>query len=730
MAEPVVAVPWGRRLRALLPEGGFLSDDAWRTRHAGIVAVLWLHAAFIPVFALVRGYSLIHALVEGSILPAAALLARAPRLGRRARTVAASAGLLSASAVLVHLSGGVIEMHFHFFVMVALVTLYQDWLPFLAAIAYVFIHHGLVGALDAGSVYNHFAARNNPWKWAGIHAIFVSGLSLVCLVTWRLNESLVAERTRAQEAEHAARLAAEAAGARLALFADATKALTSSFELDVVLADLAHLVTAGFADACVIDLVEPDGRVRRAALAVAPGQEDWADGVNSLHPPPARGDAVTQEALRSGRPQVVEEPECSAVAVPLKGRPGTLGVLWLVRRPSPSADTVELAEELARRASIAVENARLFARQRTVSETLQQSLLPERLPEIPGLTAAARYVPGGPDVDIGGDWYDVVQLPEGGIGLALGDVVGRGERAAALMGQLRNAVRAYAFEGRSPAQVMDHINNLLLEAGSEHMATMIYGVLELDSGEFRFVNAGHPPPLVVAPEGDGARFLDGVNGPPVGALATARYAEARAVLAPGATLLLYTDGLVEDRVTPLEVGLQRLREAAVDGPGDLEAFCSHVMRRVIGRSPCDDDVALLTVQLVPLDDRLHLRIPAQPGAMAPLRSTLRRWLAQAGASETEVYEILTACGEACTNAIRHASGPLGLDFEVDATVADGAVDIRVRDQGTWRERRGDVGGRGLPIIEAYVDQLDITPSPSGTEVRMRRRLALDGELVR
>jgi anti-sigma regulatory factor (Ser/Thr protein kinase) len=133
---------------------------------------------------------------------------------------------------------------------------------------------------------------------------------------------------------------------------------------------------------------------------------------------------------------------------------------------------------------------------------------------------------------------------------------------------------------------------------------------------------------------------------------------------------------------------------------------------------------------VALGDHLQLRVPAQPGALAPLRATLRRWLLRAGASESETYEILTACGEACTNAIRHASGPLRSEFEVDAAVVEGGVEIRVRDQGSWRERRSDVGGRGLPIIDAYVDELEITPSPSGTEVRMRRRLSADGELVR
>ena len=201
--------------------------------------------------------------------------------------------------------------------------------------------------------------------------------------------------------------------------------------------------------------------------------------------------------------------------VPLAGRREPLGVLWLVTATGSGSGTdpeaVAFAEELARRAAIAVENARLFARQRSVSETLQQSLLPERLPEIPGLATAAHYLPGGPDVEVGGDWYDVMQLPGGGIGLAMGDVVGRGERAAALMGQLRNAVRAYAFEGKSPGEVMDCVNGLLLDAGSEHMATMIYAVLDPESGELRMVNAGHPPPLLVA-RGT-ARFLEGAERP-------------------------------------------------------------------------------------------------------------------------------------------------------------------------------------------------------------------------
>jgi anti-sigma regulatory factor (Ser/Thr protein kinase) len=534
---------------------------------------------------------------------------------------------------------------------------------------------------------------------------------------------IVREGWRAAETERAARLAAEAASDRLALLADVTKALTSSFELDVMLGDLAQLVTPRVADACFIDLTEPDGSVRRGATAVAPGCEEWAVGLRAIEPTVGQEDRTAVQALRSGAPQVIDDPDCFGVVVPLTGRQGTLGVLTLMKRRINGSSTppVGLAEEIARRASIAVENCRLFARQRTVSETLQQSLLPERLGEIPGLVTAARYVPGGPDVDIGGDWYDLMQLPGGGIGLALGDVVGRGERAASLMGQLRNAVRAYAFEGHPPGAVVDRVNGLLLEAGTEHMATMIFGVLDPESGEFRFVNAGHLPPLLVGAERT-AEFVDAGTGPPVGALAAARYVESSTELSPGCTLLLYTDGLVEDRDTPLDDGLDRLRAAVMDGPAELEAFCSHVMRRLIGKTPCDDDVALLAVQLTELADELHLPVPSQPGALAPLRATLRRWLAQAGATEAEAFELLTACGEAATNAIRHASGPSRTDFEVHAVVIDDGVEIRICDHGRWRERRTDVGGRGLPIIEAYVDELDIRPSPEGTEVRMRRRL--------
>jgi diguanylate cyclase (GGDEF)-like protein len=175
-------------VRATLPQGGSLPNEIWDRRHRGIVSLLWLHVAGIPVYGLVRGVGPTHIVMEASIVAVATLAASSPLLGRKIRSVAATLGLFSSSAILVHLSGGLIEMHFHFFVMVAVVTLYQDWVPFLIAIGYVVVHHGFIGWLAPSDVYNHPAAINQPWKWALIHGTFIAAESIALLVAWHLGE--------------------------------------------------------------------------------------------------------------------------------------------------------------------------------------------------------------------------------------------------------------------------------------------------------------------------------------------------------------------------------------------------------------------------------------------------------------------------------------------------------------------------------------------------------------
>jgi hypothetical protein len=179
----------------MLPQGHALPMEVWQQRHRVIQGLLWFHVAAIIVFALVRGKTLMHGLGDASIVAGAALIGGWTGGGRRVRMAAATFGLVASSAVLVHLSGGSIEMHFHFFVMIGVITMYHDWFPFLLAIAFVALHHGVMGVISPAGVYNHPAAQANPWKWAGIHAFFVLCMSIASLVSWRMTEI---ERDRAE----------------------------------------------------------------------------------------------------------------------------------------------------------------------------------------------------------------------------------------------------------------------------------------------------------------------------------------------------------------------------------------------------------------------------------------------------------------------------------------------------------------------------------------------------
>ena len=191
-----------RRLRATLPQGQTLPDEAWEKRHRAMLWVLWAHAVVLTAYSATRGYDLFHAMLHGAPIVAAAVLATFGTR-RRFRSSMVSIGLLSAAALLVHSSGGVIEAHFHFFVVIVVLTLYEDWMPFLLAVGYVVLHHGTAGVLDANAVYNHAGAVDSPWKWAGIHGAFVFMAGVACVASWRLNEDVRSELWRAEAAQRA-----------------------------------------------------------------------------------------------------------------------------------------------------------------------------------------------------------------------------------------------------------------------------------------------------------------------------------------------------------------------------------------------------------------------------------------------------------------------------------------------------------------------------------------------
>lgn len=361
-----------------------------------------------------------------------------------------------------------------------------------------------------------------------------------------------------------------------------------------------------------------------------------------------------------------------------------------------------------------------YEREHEIAETLQRALLPRALPEIEGIELAVRYIAGGAGVEVGGDWYDAIELPRGQLAMMVGDVSGRGLQAGAVMGQLRMAARAYALEPLEPAALLERIDELLHQIDPYQMATLIYAIFDPATLDVRFVSAGHPPPLLLSPDGE-ASFLEHPPSVPLGVAWHSRHPEVAARLQPGSTLILYTDGLVERRGDSIENGMSRLKEAVERSPQGVAPLLDHVIAALVD-DVTEDDVALLAASFPPLAKRLNLTVRADPQELPALRRTLGRWLKSAKASQEEAYDIILACGEACANAIEHAYGPIEASIEVEARVEDGEIRLTVRDFGAWRPPRAEYRGRGFTLMEGLMDSVRIHRLEGGTAVEMRRRL--------
>jgi anti-sigma regulatory factor (Ser/Thr protein kinase)/putative methionine-R-sulfoxide reductase with GAF domain len=413
----------------------------------------------------------------------------------------------------------------------------------------------------------------------------------------------------------------------------------------------------------------------------------------------------------------------SLLGVPMLVEGGIVGVLHvgtITPRVFTNQDAA-LLQLAAAQAAPAIERARLFEaleREHRGAVALQRSLLPDRLPDLVGIETAARYLPARDEV--GGDWYDVINLPGGGVGLAIGDVAGHGLHAAALMGQLRTGLRAYALEGHAPGETLKLLDRLLQTLYGHGMATAGYAVVDPTTGALRYASAGHPPPVIVR-QGERAGLLAAATAPPLGSLPFAAFQEVEETLAPGDAILLYTDGLIERRREPLTAGLERLREVAA-GPASAERLCQRVIDQLVAPAGGDDDIAVVALKLTPVEEALRVRFAADPRVLAPMRRTVGRWLQAHGAQPKEVAAITLACGEACANAIEHAYAPGVAYFELEAEHDDGVVTVTVRDTGRWRAARGSNRGRGLMMMAAAVDVLDVRTTGAGTEVVMRQTL--------
>jgi anti-sigma regulatory factor (Ser/Thr protein kinase) len=244
-------------------------------------------------------------------------------------------------------------------------------------------------------------------------------------------------------------------------------------------------------------------------------------------------------------------------------------------------------------------------------------------------------------------------------------------------------------------------------------------VLEPDTGEVQIASAGHLPPIVVSR--DGARVLDVTPSAPLGAFSYGRVREQELVLSPGETLVFYTDGLVERPGTPLTDSIETLLDVVKDA-GSVDDLCRRALESLVPPEGLRDDVAIVAIQNSEIDDELDLHLAADPKILAEIRLVLRRWLRHHGANDSQTVEITLAVSEACTNAIEHAYSPAPAEFTLRATANQGELTFVVTDAGSWRAPRGQDRGRGLVIIRAAMDDVEVISSETGTEIVMHRKI--------
>ena len=440
------------------------------------------------------------------------------------------------------------------------------------------------------------------------------------------------ERAFLLASERSARAEADSAQERVAFLLQAGDLVAAAQDRHELLQHAAQLVVHSLADFCLSFLPGPAGELR--AISIAHREPGGGVEFTDLRgePVPALGKWTVAAAFTSRTTQVVHDAAAQmaphlgdsatlrdivarvnpghVVVTPLMAGSGPLGVLAVGRcadHPGFTDTDVVVVEQLARQTAVGLVNAATSARDHTVAETLQRSVLPDTLPEIPGLDLAVRYLPGTAGVDVGGDWYDAFPLEGDRIGLVIGDVVGHNISSASIMGQMRHLLRAYAVDTSDPGEVLRRTARAQARLLPDALATVVYALLDPATGELSYANAGHPPPVWAAASGQ-AGFLDDASGVMLGAPIEPEFTVGRQTLAPGTSLMFYTDGLIEDRTRDISDGLSALADVmsgVMGGPAPLSAerTCATVQAALLGDTPRSDDVCLLGVRLTGLRRR-------------------------------------------------------------------------------------------------------------------------------
>ncbi|MFF9159657.1 SpoIIE family protein phosphatase [Streptomyces longwoodensis] len=555
-------------------------------------------------------------------------------------------------------------------------------------------------------------------------------------IAW-LGTDITARRAAAREAAAARR--------NLALLNEAGARIGNSLDLETTARELLDVVVPGFCDLATVDLYQgllvgdetPPGladgsaELRRVAFSSAVSDAPFAStvapvAVGAVHHFPFNSPCA--DALRTARPQHIPGEEGglvqSTLVVPMVAHDTVVGLAQFSRtkgsEPFGERDR-DLAVELAARAAVCIDNARLYRREHERALILQRSLLPPGDPVASGLDIACRYLPGsastGRPSEVGGDWFDVIELPGHRTALVVGDVMGRGLRAAVAMGELRTAVRTLALLDLEPAEVLSALDEIARGLGTPggvqqatraarrpreadlsevYLATCVYAVYDSVTRRCTFANAGHLPPVLVEP-GEAALMLDVPPGMPLG-VGGEPFEEVEVELPEGALLALYTDGLVESRDHPLDEGLQAFVGALTDPSRPLEDVCDHVLN-TLDTHHGEDDIALLMarVQGLPTDSVGDWTLPREPRSVGRAREYARGQLLSWDLEPlVDTTELLVS--ELVTNALRYGEGEIRLRLLLDRTLVCEVWDSGLVQPRRRRARDTDEGGRGLQLV--------------------------------
>ncbi|MCT2591982.1 SpoIIE family protein phosphatase [Streptomyces sp. N2-109] len=554
-------------------------------------------------------------------------------------------------------------------------------------------------------------------------------------------------------------------GDRLRFVGAATRRIARGVDLDETVLGLCRASVPAYSDAILVYLSDPlpvgDERpvspvVLRLRRSDRIPEERRGSGLPLVGP--ARGDSTGEsaaehtevrpggplaEVLRGVRPVFAESDAANAalpellgsgcdipegyraILAPLRGRRRVIGAAVFLRRPErPAFDAEDLlvAAQLATHTALGVDKAVLYGREAYIADELQRTMLPDALPQPTGCTLASRYLPAAETARVGGDWYDAIPLPGSRVALVVGDVMGHSMTSAAIMGQLRTTAQTLAGLDLPPQEVLHHLDEQAQRLGSDRMATCLYAVYDPVAHRILIANAGHPPPVLLHRDGR-AEVLRIPAGAPIGVGGVDF--EAVELDAPeGATLILYTDGLVESRTRDVWTGIDFLRQklaetARLTRPGTappLEPLCDEVLD-ILGPGDRDDDIALLAARFdgITPSDVAYWYLDPRAQTAGQARRLARRALARWGLEElTDAAELLVS--EVVTNAVRYAERPITLRLlRTDMLRCEVGDDVpqlpRLR-----QARATDEGGRGLYLVNRIASRWGATRLSTGKVV--------------